>query len=245
MTRPLPWFPVAPEVAEARKAMESAMLQESSADPASLNRAVTARAEWIRAHQDEYSKDALQLWNEWLHGLGCCDGLVGRSLKEVDELTLESLLAAIKAGGNSTKVFELCQKYVAKHGWHVDLVEPFRRFIPRLGVPCNQTENARAEWFLWFEDVAPIDVNTCWSYRVKKDLRSMPPEAAAAWRALLDNTTFMVTGTPTAKWMKAAESCFQGSALPDFDGGSCSGSSSSARASPCASRSPGATFYAS
>jgi hypothetical protein len=90
----------------------------------------------------------------------------------------------------------------------VGLVEPFRRFIPRLGVPCNQTENARAEWFLWFEDVAPIAVNTCWSYRVKKDLRSMPPEEAAAWRALLDNTTFMVTGTPTAKWMKAAEKLF-------------------------------------
>jgi hypothetical protein len=47
--------------------MESAMLQEFSADPASLNRAVTARAEWIRAHQDEYSKAtdwvaAMALW---------------------------------------------------------------------------------------------------------------------------------------------------------------------------------------
>ena len=110
MTRPLPWFPVAPEVTEARKAMEAAIMEEFSADPASLNRAVTARAEWIRAHQDEYSKDALQLWNEWLHGLGCSDGLVGRSLAKVDELTLESLLGAIKAGGNSTKVFELCRE---------------------------------------------------------------------------------------------------------------------------------------
>jgi hypothetical protein len=208
MTRPLSWFPVAPEVTEARKAMESAILEEFSSDPAKLNRAVTTRAEWITTHQHEYSKDVLQLWNEWLHGLGCCDGFVGRSLTKVDELTLASLLGAIKAGGNSTKVFELCQKYVASHGWHADLVEPFRQFIPRLGVPCNQTECARAEWFLWFEDVAPIDVGACWSYRVKKDLRSMPPEEAAAWRALLDNTTFMVTGTPPAKWMKAAEKLF-------------------------------------
>src|SRR5258708_31498846 len=87
-------------------------------------------------------------------------------------------------------------------------VEPFRKLIPRLGVPCNQTECARAEWFLWFEDVAPIDAGACWSYRVKKDLRSMPAEEAAAWRALLANTTFMVTGTPPAKWMKAAEKLF-------------------------------------
>ena len=208
MTRPLPWFPVAPAVTEARKAMEAAIMEEFSADPASLNRAVTARAEWIRAHTHEYSKDALQLWNEWLHGLGCGDGLVGRSLAKVDELTLESLLGAIKARGNSTKVFELCQKYVAKHGWHADLVVPFREFIPRLGVPCNQTECARAEWFLWFENVAPVEVDDCWSYRVKKDIRSMPPEEAAAWRALLDNTTFIITGTPPAKWMKAAESLF-------------------------------------
>jgi hypothetical protein len=208
MTRPLPWFPVAPEVTGARKAMESAILQEFSSDPASLNRAVTARAGWIKAHQHEYSKDVLQLWNEWLYGLGCCDGLVGRSLVEVNELSLESLLAAIKAGGNSTKVFELCQNYVAKHGWHADLVEPFRQFIPKLGVPSNQTECARAEWFLWFEDVAEIDVKACWSYRVKKELRSMPSEERSAWRALLDNTTFMVTGTPPAKWMKAAEKVF-------------------------------------
>jgi hypothetical protein len=208
MTRPLSWFPVAPEVTEARKAMESSILQEFSSDPASLNGAVTARAAWIKAHQHEYSKGVLQLWNEWLHGLGCCDGLVGRSLVEVDELSLESLLAAIKAGGNSTKVFELCQNYVAKHGWHGDLVEPFRQFIPKLGVPSNQTECARAEWFLWFEDVAAIDVKSCWSYRVKKELRSMPPAERSAWRALLDNTTFMVTGTPPAKWMKAAEKLF-------------------------------------
>jgi hypothetical protein len=130
-------------------------------DPASLNRALTTRYEWIREHRHEYSKDALQLWNEWLHGLGCCDGLLGRSLTKVDELTLASLLDAIKAGGNTAKLFELCRKYVAKHGWNADLVEPFHKFIPRLGVPCNQTECARAEWFLWFENVAPIDVDAC------------------------------------------------------------------------------------
>jgi len=218
MTRPLPWFPVAPAVTDARKAMEAAIMEEFSADPASLNRAVTARAEWIRAHQHEYSKDALQLWNEWLHGLGCDGGLVGRSLAKVDELTLESLLGAIKARGNSTKVFELCQKYVAKHGWHADLVAPFREFIPRLGLPCNQTECSRAEWFLWFENVAPIEVDACWSYRVKKDIRSMPPKEAAAWRALLDNTTFIITGTPTGKWMKAAEGLFPKVGVARFRG---------------------------
>ena len=142
--------------------------------------------------------------------------MVGRSLAQVEDLTLESLLAAIKAGNNSTKVFELCQKYVAQHGWHADLVEPFREFIPQLGTPSDRTENARAEWFLWFEDVAPIETGACWSYRVKHDLRRMPKEDAAAWRALLDNPAFLITGKPPAKWMKAAEKVFPPVGVPKF-----------------------------
>jgi len=51
---------------------------------------------------------------------------------------------------------------------------------------------------------------------VKADLRAMPPDEAAVWRALLDNTTFMVTGTPTAKWTKTAEKLFSGVGIERF-----------------------------
>jgi hypothetical protein len=209
MTRKLPWFPVAPEVKAAYQAMQEAILKEFGADPDSLYRAVAARSEWIAAHKQEYAKDTLELWEQWLYGLGCGEGLVPRSFAKVDQLSLEELVRALKAGGVGLRVSELCGKYVAEHGWHPDLVEAFRQWIPSIGVAASdRIYRARAEWFLWFENVAPIDLEACWSHRVKRDLREMPPDQYANWRALLDNSAFTVTAKPPAKWLKAAEKAF-------------------------------------
>lgn len=196
------------QVTAAREAMEAAMLERWAGDRASLHRALTVRAEWIGAHGEEFSPETLQVWNEWMYGLGGRGGLLAKSLAGVDELNLESLLGAIRAGRNPSKVFELCRRYVAAHGWSAELVETFRQLIPRLGTRSNQTERARAEWFLWFEDAAPLQAGGSWSDGVKKDLRGMPPETARAWRALLDNPCFAMTGKPPARWMNAARRLF-------------------------------------
>ncbi len=208
---PVPRFRVAPEVALARQVMEAEIVREFAGDPASLHAAATRRVEWIRAHQNEYAADTFRLWVQWLGGLSCPGGLVARSLSPVEELPLEGLLAAIKNGPGSRKVLELCEKYVAKSGWHAELIEPFRRWIPTLGTAMSdQVHRARAEWLLWFEHIAPIDLDACWSHRVKRDLRAMGAEEAAKWRAVLDNSTFVIKAEPPKKWQAAAEAALTG-----------------------------------
>jgi hypothetical protein len=207
--RPHAWFPVAPEVTAALQTMETAILREFSSEPASLHRAAVARADWIDAHQHEYSPDTLQVWTRLLRGLGCEPGLLERSLAPVNELPLDSLLDAIRTGGGNLKIFELCQRYVADHGWHADLVEAFRRWIRTLGTGAgDQTRRAQMEWFVWFETAAPIQLDACWSHHVKRDLRAMSPKERAAWQALLANTTYIVTGKPPKTWLKQAAVAF-------------------------------------
>ena len=208
--RPLPFFQVAPEATAAFEAMKSDILREFSATPADLHRAVVARVDWIAAREQQFSSGELQLWRQLLRGLGCGGGgLLWSSLANVDALPLDSLLQAIRAGAGSSKVMQLCQQYVAANGWHADLVEAMRQWVPTLGTPSNLTERARAEWFLWFENVAPIQLDSCWSHRIRRDLRDMPVADQPAWRALLDNPAFQITGKPPKKWLKAGEAAFR------------------------------------
>ncbi|MGO9229319.1 MAG: hypothetical protein ACLQKA_08945 [Bryobacteraceae bacterium] len=208
-TRPVSWFEVSPEVTAAHEATEAAILRTFSGDPASLHRAAVIRVEWIAAHEREYPKDTLKLWNEWLNGLGCRRGLVGQSIEKVEELPLKSLVRSIRSSHGNPKILDLCRKYVAERGWHADLVEPLRQWISEIGTGSSeQAFRPRAEWFVWFENVSPIDLEACWSHRIKRDLREMPPDESAGWRALLDNSVFIVTDKPTQKWLKAAEAAF-------------------------------------
>ena len=207
--RNLPWLPVAPEVKASLDAMQKSILEEYSPDPAALHQALSRRAQWIAAHRQDYAENTIKLWNELFHGLGCGGGLLQRSLAGIGSLPLESLLDAIKTGGGNMKVVDLCREYVAKNGWHLDLVEALRRWIPTLGTSANSNlYRAQVEWFLWFEDVAPIQVDACWSHRVKRDLRAMQPKEHAAWQALLDNPTFVITEKPPKKWLQVAEPAF-------------------------------------
>jgi len=213
LTRPLSWFPVAPEVTDAQQAMEAAILREFAGDPASLHCAVVARKEWIAGHRNDYSKDALGLWESWLQGL------VRRTLPKIDEMSLESLLGALTAGGGSTKLIQLSQSYVAKNGWHPDLVKALREWAQTLyGSTSDQADRMKVEWLLWFEDAVPIDPAACWSHRIKQDLRAMPPQERAHWIALLDNHTFVVTGKPPVKWLKAAAVVFPPLGVAAFRG---------------------------
>ncbi|HTS24471.1 MAG TPA: hypothetical protein VMH81_01260 [Bryobacteraceae bacterium] len=207
---PRPWFDGGPEVRASLEAMEASILKEFAADPASLHLAAAHRWEWITSHKREFSEDTLKVWSQSFRGLGCEGGLLQRSLKKVEKLPLESLLRAIKSGPGHMKVFDLCQKYVAEHGWHAGLVERMRKWVSTMG--HSATDNyyrAQVEWFLWFEDVVPIDLEACWSHRVKRDLRLMPPEERTAWLRLLSNSTFVVTDRPAKKWFKAAEPAFR------------------------------------
>jgi hypothetical protein len=151
-----------------------------------------------------------------LFELDCSGGLVQRALARVEELPLKSLIPALRVGGGH-KALELCESHVAKHGWTPELVETIRKWIPLIGsAASDQIYRARAEWFVWWEDVCPIALDECWSHRVKRDLRAMPPEQGVAWRALLEHNTFKYTGTPPGTWLAGAHEAFAKVGLDEF-----------------------------
>jgi len=203
MARPLPWFPVAPEVTAAHDAMEAAIFQEFQADAFGVYRAVNVRSEWIAAHQGDYLKDTVRLWNEWLARVR------RQAFTRIDDLPLEWLLTAIWKDSGSAKLLELCQKYVARQGWDANLLLAFRQWIPKIGTAAgDHMLRAQAEWFAWFENITPIDLDACWSNRVKQSIREMATKEAAAWSAMLENNTFIITGKPPMKWLKAGAGLF-------------------------------------
>ncbi|HEY3836798.1 MAG TPA: hypothetical protein VGL72_09510 [Bryobacteraceae bacterium] len=204
MMRLLPWFPVSPDVTAAHEAMEAAILKEFSTDATSLHRATVLREEWIVAHQKEHARDAVRLWKNWLHRI------VSRTLARIEELPLDSLLGAIAAGGGNDKILELSGKYVVKNGWKPELVSALRQWVSTLfGSVTDQGDRVKAEWFLWFEDVEPIQLDECWSHRVKRDLRAMSAAERANWVALFENHSFAISGKPPAKWSKQAGKVFE------------------------------------
>jgi len=210
MTAPTPWFDGGPLVRAAIQAMENSIVREFSADPASLHQAVAIRTEWIQAHEKEFSEDTLKVWRESIQGLGCGSGLLSRSLEKVVSLSLERLLDAIRANPGRMKVFELSRQYVAEHGWDAELVAALEKWVSTIGTSQTDHEHrAKVNWFLWFEDVAPVQLEACWSHGMKRDLRAMQPEERANWMALLDNHTFIVTDRPPKKWFPPAEAAFK------------------------------------
>jgi hypothetical protein len=205
---PLPRLPI--EALPAIAAMEDAIVREFSSDPVALHHCAVIRLDWIRAHKHEHPKDSVDLWRQTLLFVDCEGGLVQRSLARVDSLPFDSLLEAIRTGAGNSRIFDLCRKYVAANGWRAGLVEAMRKWIPTLGVAAgSQTLRAQVEWFLWFEDIAPVQPDACWSQRVKQDLRGMPAAERAAWVALLENSTFIISGKPPKKWLSAGEEAFR------------------------------------
>ena len=206
---PKTWFDPGPEVTATLKTMVDAILKEFSADPGKVHLAAAHRLEWIRQHSQEFSPNTVELWLRSFRGLGCEGGLMQRALQNVGQLPIEELLKAIDNGGGDLKVFELAKTYVAGHGWHQDLVAALRKWTSTFGAShTDHHYRSQVEWFLWFETVNPIQLDDCWSHRVKRDLRNMSSEERAGWIPLFDNNTLIVADRPPRKWVKAAEATF-------------------------------------
>lgn len=206
MTAPKQWFDPGPDVKASLQALEAAIMQDFSADPDTLYRALLNRLDWILGHEKEYSRESVRAWTQRLEG---ASGMLRQALHRIDTLPLPWLLRTIERVPADMKVIELCQRQVAAHGWSVDLVEAIRKWLPSLGTSGSaHLERAKVEWFLWFEDAAPIQTEACWSHLVKRDLREMPAKERAAWLKLLQHSSFTVTAHPPKRWFQAAEADF-------------------------------------
>jgi hypothetical protein len=209
MTAPRPWANPGPDAAASLETLTDSLFQDFSADLAGLSIALLERLEWIVAHAGEHSAETVKAWTQWIRGFGCAAGILQRCLARVDRLPLPWILASLRNIPGDIKVIDLCRRHVDENGWHVDLVEAIRGWISKLAT--SQSENvlrAKVEWFLWFEDVAPIRLEDCWSHRIKQDLRAMTAGERRAWLGLLQNAAFTITDRPTKKWLKPAEAAF-------------------------------------
>jgi hypothetical protein len=84
-------------------------------------------------------------------------------------------------------------------------------------------------WLLWLEDVAPVREKDCWSQRIRKDIRQMPPASRKAWRAILENTSLAKSRKPRKPCEKQAKTALAGVPPRRSAASSVNGSSLSAR----------------
>jgi len=203
------WYDAGPDVQSSLNAIAKEILNEFSADPESLHRAAVNRWEWIRRREKEYPPDLVKAWEQCFWGFACDGGLAPKALGKIRHARPTGLVGIIQSSPGSWKVFDLCQKHVAEHGWNVELAQAFRQWISTLG--HSHTDNqyrAKAEWFLWFENVLPINLETCWGERARRDMRAMKAEERQAWMELLDQPPLTITEKPTKKWFTPAQATF-------------------------------------
>jgi hypothetical protein len=203
------WFDAGPDVRASLEAMAKEILREFSADPENLHRAAVNRWKWIRGREKEFTPDLVKAWQQCFWGFGCDEGLAPKALTKISRARPAGLVGIVQSSPGSWKVFELCQRHVAEQGWNAELAQAFREWISTLG--NSQSDNqyrAKAEWFLWFEDVLPIKLETCWGERVRRDLRAMKAEERQAWMELLDQPPLTITEKPIKKWFTPAQATF-------------------------------------
>ena len=181
------------------------ILKDFEDDAENLHQAAANRLAWIRGLGEEYPRQLRLAWEQCFTGF-CELGLEGKALRMVKLANPSQIVRTIQSSPGAWKVFELCQKHVEQHGWSADVVGAIREWMHTLET-CH-TENlyrAKAEWWLWFEDVTPINLEKCWGERVRRDLRAMKKEERQAWIALC---VFSITAAPTKKWLKPAAAAF-------------------------------------
>ena len=113
--------------------------------------------------------------------------------------------------------FELAVEYSTQHGYQAEIVEAVREYHATLhGSVTDQARRQHVGWWLWQEEVTPINTEECWSSVVRSDLRGFTGARKKAWMELIGNMTFAVVKKPPAKWSKVAEAAMAAVGPEDF-----------------------------
>jgi hypothetical protein len=109
--------------------------------------------------------------------------------------------------------FEKAAEYTQERGHQTEIVEAVRAYHATLhGSVTDQARRQHVGWWLWLEDVTPIQAEECWSSIVRADLRGFTGARKKAWMELIGNMTFAIGSKMPAKWATAAQA-----ALPALD----------------------------
>lgn len=113
--------------------------------------------------------------------------------------------------------FELAVEYTQQHGYQADIVEAVRQYHATLhGSVTDLARRQHVGWWLWLEDVTPIQPEDCWSGIIRADLRSFTGARKKAWMDLIGNMTFAVVAKPPAKWSALAAPALASVGPEDF-----------------------------
>jgi hypothetical protein len=164
-------------------------------------RALGRRLLWL-AEKRKQSQEHL-VWS-------CSLSNVARQLLERGPALGERELIALmecdrKAIGFSEPLFALVVAHVRAHGYSPELVRAMESWHTSMhGTIAAMELRHKIGWLLWFDDVSDIDEASCWSNRLRKDLRGAPAAARGAWRHLIETVSFGSGEKPPKKWLKPA-----------------------------------------
>jgi len=171
-------------------------------DYAGLLSAMLDRIDWLHRHRELVPKHAnmTRILTRYLAPLQAL-------VSDVDRSTLLRLMNADRSGAlycsPGENILASVERYVERHGFDVELVTAIEAWHKAShGSIAAQTLRRHLGWLLWREDLKPVDLKSCWSARVRQDLREMPAAEAQLWRSLLAEMTFHIANTPPAKWKK-------------------------------------------
>lgn len=191
-------------------------------------------AKWQEKARKAIERIGREEWEDWAAGwLAQASGAsnTGRAgqilLRLIDEAS-KALEAEPKPAPESAEIIELLRKesyagfeeavaYTKKHGYKSDIVEAVRKYHGTLhGSVTDQARRQHVGWWLWLEDVTPIDADECWSSIVRADLRGFTGDRKRAWMDLISNVTFAIGSRMPAKWAKASEAALKAVGDEDF-----------------------------
>jgi hypothetical protein len=193
------------------------LLPQRSADhDEKLLRAIQKRIDWLATRRP--ALDKFKLTTEWARYTNWNSLLQSVRSKLLDTgagIERGDLLRLLREGNHAA--FDRAAEYTAQHGYKADIVEAVRQYQGTLhGSVSDQARRQHVGWWLWLEDVTPINPRECWSSIVRTDLRSFTGPRKTAWLSMIRNMTFAVSAKPPAKWTKTAKAALSAIDPEDF-----------------------------
>jgi hypothetical protein len=206
--------------------------RQAQDDPAKFLRAVASRTGWLQRtrkppevvaqRQTPLGVVEFRGRDIYLHWLAAMENVQQVLLRAAPELGHDDLVAQVetdtstKTGSATSALLAQVSAYTREHGYTLELVKAMERWqAARHGSFAALDLRRQIGWLLWLEDVAPIREEDCWSQRIRKDLRRMPPDSRQAWMAIFDNTGFTNSREPSKTWEKQAKAAL--AAVPDAE----------------------------
>jgi hypothetical protein len=182
--------------------LRSLALREEHPDYAGLLTAMLDRIDWLARHSALIPENA-----QMKKVLSRCLPDLQRLISAVDRSSLLRLMQADTEGvlycSPGEHILATVERYIETNGFDLELVNAIDRWHKAAhGSIAEQTLRRHLGWLLWREDVKPVDLKSCWSARIREDLRDMPEAQAKLWRSLLAPMTFHICDKPPAKWKK-------------------------------------------